>query len=130
MIKTFFIILGIYLCCVFISFLIPIISGYIPHILSTIQTNFGIDLENSILQTNHNHQSLLSIYGGGNTQTLVLETIKRIMTDPFDILIMVFFLSLAGSSLIYYLKHGENIDTQTNVVKEDVFVGFLISEPI
>jgi len=124
--RNFLIALGGYLFSLTVSMLVPIIVGAIPDFYKYLQSSLGGNYENSIQQSLQRYQTLVSIYGGSNTQELILGTIERIFSDPIDILVMITLISVVISITIYFFKKTEQTESRLLITKQDSFIGLMI----
>ena len=124
--RNFLIAFGGYLFSLTVSMIIPIIVGAIPGLYKQIQSSLGGNFENSIQQSMQRYQALISIYGGGNSQELILGTIERIISDPIDILVMITLIAVVISIVINFLRQTKQTDNRLLIDKQDSFIGLMI----
>jgi hypothetical protein len=106
--------------------IIPIIVGAIPGLYKHLQNSLGGNFENSIQQSMQRYRALISIYGGGNSQELILGTIERIISDPIDILVMITLIAVVISIVINFLRQTKQTDNRLLIDKQDSFIGLMI----
>jgi uncharacterized membrane protein len=124
--RNFLIAFGGYLFSLTVSMIIPIIVGAIPGLYKQIQRCLGGNFENSIQQSMQRYRALISIYGGGNSQELILGTIERIISDPIDILVMITLIAVVISIVINFLRQTKQTDNRLLIDKQDSFIGLMI----
>jgi YYY domain-containing protein len=124
--RNFVIAFGGYLFSLIISMIVPFIVGAIPDLYRYLQSSLGGNYENYIQQSMQRYQTLISIYGGSNTQELILGTIERIISDPIDILVMITIISAVISMVIYFIKQEEQTESRLLINKQDSFIGLMI----
>lgn len=124
--RNFLIAFGGYLFSLMVSMIVPIIVGAIPDLYKYLQSSLGGNFENSIQQSLQRYQTFISIYGGSNTQELILGTIERIITDPIDILVMITLISVGISITIYFFKKTKQTESRLIITKQDSFIGLMI----
>jgi len=115
-----------YLLSLMGSIIVLFIVGAIPDIYRYFQNSLGRNYEDTIQQGMQRYQALISIYGGSNTQELILGTIERILSDPIDILVMITLISVVISIMIYFLKKAEQMENRLLINKQDSFIGLMI----
>jgi YYY domain-containing protein len=124
--RNFLIVFGGYLFGLILSTIVPFIVGAIPDLYRYLQGKLGINYENSIQQSMQNYQTFIMVYGGSNNQELILGTIKKVISDPIDILVMIILISAVISIVVYFLRQAEQAENRLLINKQDSFIGLMI----
>jgi len=106
--------------------IVLLIIGAIPDFYGYFQKILNRNYEVTIQQSTQRYQALISIYGGSNTEELILGTLERIISDPIDILVMITIISIVISIVIYFLKKAEETQSRLPINKQDSFIGLMI----
>ena len=94
-----------FIVCLFIfslTLMIPLISNYVPQIITNIRNMTGSDTSALSQRMLAASQSFFSVYGAENTGGLIMESLRRFLKYP----LLVLFL-LAGLSLILFLLFSQ-----------------------
>lgn len=124
--KSFLISLGVYTFSLIVSMLYPFVIGAIPDIYRYLQNGSGGNYENAIQLSTQRFQAFISIYDASGTQELFLKTIERIISDPIDILVLIFMVSAVISMIIYSLKQTVLAEGKFLINKQDSFIGLMV----
>jgi YYY domain-containing protein len=123
--KSWVFILCAYLITFSFSILIPTILGIIPKFFTYFQEFSIRDYESQILHSSQRLQSFLSIYDAADINQLISTTISRILSDPFDLLILLTLISIIFSVCFTYLTEKGNGHKKFIVSKPDLFIVIL-----
>ena len=124
--RNFLITFGGYLLSLIGSMIVLFIIGAIPDFYGYFQKILNRNYEVTIQQNTQRYQALISIYGGSNTEELILGTLERIISDPIDILVMITIISIVISIVFYFLKKAEETQSRLPINKQDSFIGLMI----
>lgn len=125
LLRTSGITVAIYFVGIAISILYVLLNGSIPGIIQAVAKITGLNFSVEELKSTQNLTSFFTIYGASDSQELILGMLHNLLSDPWDILILLFAIAIGVTVSLSTSALREN-NRKLKLRKEDAFWGVLL----